>query len=74
MAATIATAIGHDTTGRSKTTTRLGSQASTGKAATWRTFGEITLWADGRVEVSVKRDGKTIYSHDIEAEGPREEK
>ncbi len=59
MAATIATAIGEDK-GRSKSETRLGSVCATGKAATWQTFAECTVWADGSGYLQVKRGTQTI--------------
>jgi len=60
MAATIATAIGNDST-RRKETHRLGSQSAEGRAATWRTFASVIVTADGRWSVLVKRDGLAIH-------------
>jgi hypothetical protein len=64
MAATIATATGQDKS-RTKETHRLGSESSTGEAATWRTFATATVWRDGSGTVTVRRDGKLIHSFDF---------
>lgn len=64
MANTIARATGHDSS-RSKETTRLGSRSAQTQAATWRTFVDAEVWADGRVQITVKRDGAVIHSFDL---------
>ncbi len=70
MAATIARAQGFQKNGSAKNSeaTRLGHGYSVAKAATWRTFAEVTVWADGRVEVEVKRDGVLLTRFDAGAE------
>lgn len=68
MAATIATAIGIDKSGSTKEATRLGSHSSIGKAATYRTFAEVGVNADGSGYVVVRRDDKTIVFMDFAAE------
>lgn len=60
MAATIARAIGEDSS-RTKEATRLGSRSATGEANTWRTFASVTTRADGSGYVEVKRDGVVIH-------------
>jgi hypothetical protein len=67
MAATIAKAIGYDST-RVKETHRLGSQGSWAQAATWRTFAEAGIERDGSGYIKVVRDGKTIHSFYFEKE------
>jgi hypothetical protein len=64
MAATIATATGHDRS-RSKATHRLGSEWADATAATWRTFATVTVRKDGSGVVSVIRDGTTIHAFDF---------
>lgn len=61
MAATIATATGHDTS-RSKTSHRLGSQSASVEAATWRTFASAHVARDGSGYVEVKQNGNLIHS------------
>lgn len=70
MAATIARAQGFQKDGSAKNSeaTRLGHGYSTAKAATWRTFAEVTVWADGHGEVEVKRDGEILHTFRFEAE------
>ena len=67
MANTIAKATGGDAT-REKTTTRLGSRYARAQANTWRTFASITTWADGRVTVSISRDGTQLATLRLGAE------
>lgn len=61
MAATIATATGQDKS-RSKTETRLGSEAATGKAATWHTEASVTVWKDGHGMFELRGDGGQIIA------------
>lgn len=68
MAATIAICEGHDSS-RVKRVTRLGSKCAYVQANTWRTFAEVTTWADGSVRVSITRDGEAVHSFELEAEG-----
>lgn len=68
MAATIATAYGIDRS-RTKEAHRLGSQAARCQAATWRTFADVSVNADGSGSVEVKRDGVVIHSFEF---GPEE--
>ena len=56
MAATIAKAIGYDSS-RTKETHRLGSQSAEAQANTWRTFCTAYVRKDGSGFVEVKRDG-----------------
>ena len=67
MANTIATAIGQDRT-RRKEVHRLGSCSATVKAATWRTFVNAIVYADGSGRVTITRDGKVLACHDFEKE------
>lgn len=67
MAATIAKACGEDST-RSKRVRRLGSQASSVEAATWRTFARATVYKDGSGYIEVCRDGKVLHSFNFKAE------
>jgi hypothetical protein len=60
MAATIAHARGYDSA-RVKETHRLGSCLSWVQAATWRTFAEAEVYADGRGFVRVLRDGHEVH-------------
>mgnify|MGYP001569453106 FL=1 len=60
MANTMATARGKDAT-REKVTHRLGSEASSVQAATWRTFAKATVRSDGSGFVEVVRDGKQVH-------------
>ncbi len=69
MAKTIATATGNDKT-RTKETHRLGSVSSSGEAATWRTFANVTIFADGHGFVEVIRDYKVIHRHEWGPETP----
>lgn len=64
MAATIATATGHDRA-RTKETHRLGSEAAEVVAATWRTFVTATVRKDGSGQVSIRRDGRQIHFFDF---------
>lgn len=59
MAATIATAIGHDPN-RDKTVTRLGHHASSGFASTWYTFTECHVRKDGSGYVEVRRGSRGL--------------
>lgn len=63
MAATIARAIGHDTTGRTKEATRLGSRSTEAEAATWRTFARVEVQADGSGLFTITRDGVAIHAY-----------
>jgi hypothetical protein len=67
MAATIAKAIGYDSS-RIKETHRLGSKHSLAKANTWRTFTEAFISADGSGYVEVVRDGKVMHRFNFEKE------
>lgn len=67
MAATVAIAIGEDST-RTKRVTRLGSIGSIGQANTWRTFTMCTVRPDGSGFVQVVQNGKRIHYHKFEAE------
>jgi hypothetical protein len=67
MAATIASAVGHDRS-RRKETHRLGSEFAQTEAATWRTFVRATVNKDGSGHVIVKRDGTVIHAFTFEAE------
>jgi len=60
MAATIAKAIGYDSS-RTKETHRLGSRGAWAQAATWRTFATAEVNRDGSGSIAVSRDGKTIH-------------
>lgn len=60
MAATIARAIGYDSS-RSKETHRLGHAGSRGEANTWNTFSTCYIEPDGSGYVEVKRNGSTIH-------------
>ncbi len=57
MAACIARAQGFTKSGdaRNNETTRLGSGSVTVQAATWRTFVDVTVFADGSGLVTVRR-------------------
>lgn len=68
MAATIAKAIGGDSS-RTKETHRLGSRYSRAEANTWRTFTTAFVAADGSGYVAVSRDGYEIHRFDFDAEG-----
>jgi hypothetical protein len=70
MAATIARATGHDST-RTKEKHTLGSVASTVEAATYRTFAEAEVYADGHGEVLVRRDGEVIHRFEFGPEDGR---
>jgi hypothetical protein len=70
MAKTIARAIGYDN-GRRKETHRLGSVSSFAEAATWRTFAQAEVKADGSGFIRVVRDGQTMFGWDF---GPESEK
>lgn len=59
MAATIARATGHDSV-RSKRVHRLGSHSSAVQAATYQTFAEAVVYADGSGEIRVRRNGRTF--------------
>lgn len=63
MANTIARAKGFTKAGEQKAAeaTRIGAGAAQAEAATWRTFATAMVWADGRVEILVRRDGKIIH-------------
>lgn len=67
MAATIATAIGYDST-RIKETHRLGSEWAEAQANTWRTFTTATIHKDGSGSVTVYRDGKRLHEFSFEKE------
>lgn len=67
MAATIAEAIGYDST-RIKETHRLGSQGAEARANTWRTFTTAAVNRDGSGYVKVVRDGKTLIYFEFEKE------
>jgi len=67
MAATIAKAIGYDST-RTKETHRLGSCAAEVEAATWRTFARAYVNRDGSGYVEVRRDGVRLSRYDFGAE------
>lgn len=54
MAATIATAVGHDAN-RDKRATRLGGRSATGHADTYRTFATCHVNADGSGCIEVRR-------------------
>ena len=60
MAATIARAVGRDST-RVKETHRLGSASAWAEAATWRTFARAFVARDGSGYIEVKRDGVTLH-------------
>ena len=47
---------------------RLGSGALETLAATWRTFATVYMWKDGRTEVNITRDGRTIHHAIFDAE------
>lgn len=64
MAACIAIARGHDSS-RVKETHRLGSKCAEVEASTWRTFVYATTWADGRVEITVKRGSETVHTYTL---------
>jgi hypothetical protein len=68
MAATIARAIGMDST-RTKGTHRLGSQAASVQAATWRTFATAYVARDGSGYIEVKRDGVVLHRLGFGPEG-----
>ncbi len=67
MAATIAIAIGGDST-RKKETHRLGSLYSSAHANTWQTFATAFVKKDGSGYVEVRRNGKTIHTFEFGAE------
>lgn len=67
MAATIAKAVGYDSS-RTKETHRLGSQGAWAEAATWRTFAEASVNRDGSGYIKVVRDGTTLHSFYFEKE------
>lgn len=68
MAKCIAYCTGYDRS-REKTDHRLGSVAAEGRAATWETFAEAFVRADGSGHVQVKRGGETIHYFEFPAEG-----
>lgn len=70
MAATIAKARGYDSS-RIKEVHRLGSQASSAEANTWRTFTTTSVTADGSVIQTVVRDGVTVHRFELGPEGDR---
>lgn len=73
MAATIATAIGHDTN-KDKRETRLGHKAATGHADTWRTFTECHVNADGSGHVEVRvgsAERRVLHRFDFGPESER---
>ncbi len=47
---------------------RLGHGHVEACVATWRTFAYATVWADGRVEITVVRNGVTLHRYDAGAE------
>jgi hypothetical protein len=59
MAATRVVAYGEDKN-RVKECSRLGSKCSSAVVATWNTFIESEVWADGHGYVTVKQNGKKI--------------
>ena len=60
MAATRATATGHDKSGRMKACSALGSEYVETEAATWVTFVRATVRADGSGYVTIQRDRTII--------------
>jgi len=60
MAATIAHAIGRDST-RIKETHRLGSQSAEASANTWRTFSRVYIERDGSGSCTINRNGVTLH-------------
>ena len=67
MAATIARAIGYDST-RTKETHRLGSQSAFAEAATYHTFARAYVAWDGSGYIEVERDGHRLMRFDFSAE------
>lgn len=67
MAATIAKAIGQDTS-RVKEAHRLGSARAEGQANTWRTFTTCVVNRDGSGFVQVRRDDQTVHYFAFDAE------
>ena len=70
MAATIAKAQGFTKDGHPKNSeaTRLGGGYSVAKAATWRTFAEVIIFADGHGVLEVKRDGDILHTFRFDSE------
>lgn len=70
MAATRGTVQGFQRDGGSQQgqQSALGHGHVTAKAATWRTFAEVTVWKDGQVDIEVKRDGVRLHHHTIGVE------
>ena len=67
MAKCIAEAWGNDTN-RQKYVHRLGSRSAQVRAATWHTFADVEVYADGSGFVTIKQHGKTIHTFAIPAE------
>tara|TARA_Y100000310_G_C20111831_1_gene547481 strand:- start:52 stop:273 length:222 start_codon:yes stop_codon:yes gene_type:complete len=73
MAATIAWATGYDKGDRVKEVSRLGSQMSEGRAATWKTRAIAHIHADGSGYVEVRDIDKSKAIHTFEF-GPESER
>lgn len=68
MANTIATATGMHRT-KTSFTSRLGSEAASVRASTWKTFARAYIYKDGSGYVTVERSGREIHRFDF---GPEE--
>ena len=64
MAATRGIVWGYDKT-RTKERSTLGSAACEASVATWNTFIESFIRADGTGYVTIKRDGKIIHGYTL---------
>lgn len=73
MTNTMATCRGGDKN-RVKEDHRLGSEWAEGQAQTWRTRATVWVGKDGRVEVTVKRDGHIIHTWECGPEQDREQR
>ena len=64
MAATIARAQGFTKNGMAKNreATRLGGGGVRAQAATWHTFADVTMNANGSGNVTVKRNGEILHT------------